>query len=202
MYTFSKNLGETKNVNINIRNELDSLDSEFGIYILYIRNNKFVRCSCFDDTDKAGDPNCNKCFGSGYFASVQKFKTIESATSAYSSSNKIKTQPIGIVDQKDEVFYLAYKTLPKERDFILKVTWKDNKPIDVIKVLEVSNVYDMRGDNGRTEVFGAHVTNRADMVRTFDRMLKSFPNKVLSLLGKGGTYIWPEKLLTKKEEND
>ena len=32
-----------------------------------------------------------------------------------------------------------YEALPKERDFILKVSWKDGKPIDVIKVLEVTS---------------------------------------------------------------
>lgn len=202
MYTFSTQNKDINNVNINMRQELDSLSNEFGIHILYIRNNKFVRCTCFDDTEKTGDPKCKMCFGSGYFASIQKFKTIESSTSPYSSNNKTKPLAIGAVDNKEAVYYLDYSVLPKERDFILKVTWKDDKPIDVIRVLEIANVYEMRGDSGRVEAFGANTLNKADMVQTFDRMLKRLPPKATKLLGKGGKYIWPMKLLIPKNETD
>lgn len=202
MYEFSKNISEVKNVNIDLRHELNLLDSEFGIDILYIRNAKFVRCDCFNDLEKTGDPKCSKCFGSGYFASIQKFKTIESSVSAYSSNNKVQVQPIGAIDNKDEVYYFEYEALPKERDFILKVSWKDGIPIDVIKVLEVANIYEMRGTHGRVEVYGVHVDNRPDEVIKFDKMLKRLPLKAKRILGKGDKFIWPLKLLTKTEETN
>lgn len=202
MYEFSKNISEVKNVNIDLRHELNLLDSEFGIDILYIRNTKFVRCDCFNDLEKTGDPKCPKCFGSGYFASIQKFKTIESSVSAYSSNNKVQIQPIGAIDNKDEVYYFEYEALPKERDFILKVSWKDGIPIDVIKVLEVDNIYEMRGTHGRVEVYGVHVDNRPDEVIKFDKMLKRLPLKAKRILGKGDKFIWPLKLLTKTEETN
>ena len=200
MYNFSNSIGEIKNVEIDLRHELNLLNSEFSIDVLYIRNVKFVRCDCFDDFEKTGNPKCLKCFGSGYFASIQKFKTIESSISAYSSNNKIQAQPIGAVDQKDEVYYFEYNVLPKERDFILKVSWKDNKPIDVVKVLEITNIYEMRGTNGRVEVYGAHVNNRPDEVIKFNNVLHKLPLKAKRILGKGDKFIWPLKLLTKIEE--
>lgn len=200
MYEFSKSIGEIKNVEIDLRHELNLLNSEFSIDVLYIRNAKFVRCDCFNDLEKAGDPKCPKCFGSGYFASIQKFKTIESSVSAYSSNNKVQVHPIGAIDNKDEVYYFEYETLPKERDFILKVSWKDGIPIDVIKVLEVVNIYEMRGTHGRVEVYGVHVENKPDEVIKFDRMLKKLPSKAKRILGKGDKFIWPLKLLTKTEE--
>ena len=200
MYKFSNNISEIKNVEIDLRHELNLLNSEFSINVLYIRNAKFVRCDCFDDIEKTGNPKCPKCFGSGHFASIQKFKTIESSISAYSGNNKIKVQPIGAIDQKDEVYYFEYEALPKERDFILKVSWKDGKPVDVIKVLEVSNIYEMRGTNGRVEVYGVHVNNRPDEVVKFNNMLHKLPLKAKRILGKGDKFIWPLKLLTKIEE--
>lgn len=200
MYEFSKNIGEINNVNIDIRQELDSLNKEFGICVLYIRNAKFVRCDCFDDLEKTGDPKCPKCFGSGYFASIQKFKTIESANSPYSTNNKVQVKPIGAVDNKDEIYYFDYSVLPKERDFILKVTWKDNRPVDVIKVLEITSVYEMRGNGGRVEAFGAQVNNRPDEVIKFNNMLKQLPTKAKCILGKGNKFIWPIKLLISQGE--
>ena len=200
MYEFSKSIGEIKNVEIDLRHELNLLNSEFSIDVLYIRNAKFVRCDCFNDLEKTGDPKCPKCFGSGYFASIQKFKTIESSVSAYSSNNKVQVHPIGAIDNKDEVYYFEYETLPKERDFILKVSWKNGIPIDVIKVLEVVNIYEMRGTHGRVEIYGVHVENKPDEVIKFDRMLKKLPSKAKRILGKGDKFIWPLKLLTKTEE--
>ena len=200
MYEFSKNIGEITNVEIDLRHELNLLNSEFSIDVLYIRNIKFVRCDCFDDLEKTGDPKCPKCFGSGYFASIQKFKAIESSISAYSSNNKVQVQPIGAIDHKHEVYYFEYEALPKERDFILKVSWKDGKPIDVIKVLEVTNVYEMRGTNGRIEVYGVHVNNKPDEVIKFNSVLHRLPSKAKRILGKGEKFIWPLKLLTKTEE--
>ena len=200
MYEFSKNLGDMTNVNIDLRREMNLLNNEFSIDILYVRNIKFVRCDCFNDLEKTGHPECPKCFGSGYFASIQKFKTIESSISAYSSNNKIQIQPIGVIDSKEEVYYFDYKVLPKERDFILKVTWKNGIPIDVIKVLEVSNVYEMRGTNGRIELYGAHINNRPDEVTKFNNMLKRMSLKAKRILGKGDKYICPLNLLTIKKE--
>lgn len=200
MYEFSKNLGEIANVNIDLRHELDLLNGEFSIDILYIRNIKFVRCDCFNDLEKTGHPDCPKCFGSGYFASVQKFKTIESSISAYSGNNEIRVKPIGAVDSKEEVYYFNYEVLPKERDYILKVTWKNGIPVDVVKVLEITNVYEMRGNNGRVEVYGAHINNRPEDVVKFNNMLKRMPSKAKRILGKGDKYICPMNLLTKKEE--
>ena len=200
MYEFSKNIGEITNVEIDLRHELNLLNSEFSIDVLYIRNIKFVRCDCFEKKEKTGDPKCPKCFGSGYFASIQKFKAIESSISAYSSNNKVQVQPIGAIDHKDEVYYFEYEALPKERDFILKVSWKDGKPIDVIKVLEVTNVYEMRGTNGRIEVYGVHVNNKPDEVIKFNSVLHRLPSKAKRILGKGEKFIWPLKLLTKTEE--
>lgn len=202
MYNFSNNIGEIKNVEIDLRKELNLLNCEFSIDVLYIRNTKFVRCDCFNDLEKTGNPKCPKCFGSGYFASIQKFKTIESSVSAYSNNNKIQIQPIGAIDQKDEVYYFEYEALPKERDFILKVSWKDNKPVDVIKVLEITNIYEMRGTNGRVEVYGVHVNNRPDEVIKFNNMLHKLPLKAKKILGKGDRFIWPLKMLTKIEKQN
>ena len=202
MYKFTDKTSEVKNVEINMRQEANSLINEFGINVLYIRNCKYVRCSCFDDLNKTGDPNCKICMGSGYFASIQKTQAIESSNSAYSDSNSIAQMPIGVTDQKNEIYYIRHNLNPKERDYILKVTWDINgNPIDIVKVLEIVNVYEMRGDNGRIELTGCVVNDRTDMVRSFTQMLKQLPPKAKNYLAKGGKSIWPSILLNKRNKN-
>lgn len=197
MYKFTNKELEMRNVEIDLRRDAKLLTEEFGINALYVRNCKFVRCRCFDDLNKTGDPNCKLCMGTGHFASIQKIQTIESSNSPYSSSNAIEHTPIGITDQKNEVYYIRHQFNPKEKDMILKVTWdKQGYPIDVVKVLEIINVYEMRGDNGRVELNGCIVNNRTDLVKSFTDTLHSLPRPVVSQLLKGGKSIWPNKLLS------
>ena len=181
MYKFTDKESEVRNVEINLRHEAETLTSEFGINVLYIRNCKFVRCRCFDDLNKTGDPNCKLCFGTGHFASIEKIQAIESSNSAYSSDSSITQLSIGVTDQKNEVYYIRHPFVPKERDMILKVTWdSQGYPIDIVKVLEIINVYEMRGDKGRVELNGCLVNDRTDLVRPFTKILSSLPRKAVS----------------------
>lgn len=196
MYKFSDKVGtEFRNVDIDLRHETQILTEEFGINVLYVRNNKFVKCKCFDDLNKIGDSKCPYCHGSGYFNSIQMIPAIESSNSPYSSTNNIDKLKIGVIDQKNEIYYIKHKYTPKERDFVIKVTWdKDKNPVDVVKVLELVNIWDTRGDNGRTEFFACLTNNRTDLVDIFTKTIKSLPHKAIQELLKGGKYIWPAKL--------
>lgn len=197
MYKFTTMEWDMKNVPIDLRDDAHKLIEEFGINILYIRNCKFVRCRCFDDLHKTGDPNCPLCMGTGYFASIQKIKAFESSNSAYSSTNSIVQTKVGTTDQKNEVYYIEYKYTPKTRDFILKVTWDaKGNPIDVLQVLEIVNVYEMRGDKGRLEVTGCLINDRTDLMVPYNKALKGLSKKGLGELLRGGKYIWPSNFLT------
>lgn len=196
MYKFTNKESELHNVEIDLRHDAELLTSEFGINVLYVRNCEFVRCGCFDDLNKTGDPDCKLCMGTGHFASIQKIKAIESSNSAYSSENAIKATPIGTTNQKNEVYYIRHQYNPKERDVILKVTWdKQGYPVDILQVLEIINVYEMRGDSGRVELNGCIINNRTDLVKPFTNVLHTLPKKAVAQLLKGGKSIWPNKLL-------
>lgn len=196
MYKFTNTISEVNNVEINLRRESEMLTEEFGIDVLYIRNCKFVRCKCFDDLNRIGKPDCPLCFGTGHFASIEKVKAIESSNSAYSSENGITQTGVGVSNQKNEIYYIRQQFNPKERDMILKVTWDSNgNPIDILQVLEITNVYEMRGDHGRTELNGCLINSRTDLVIPFKKVLNQLPKKAVSQLLKGGKSIWPNKLL-------
>lgn len=202
MYKFTNKELEVRNVEINLRHDAKLLTDEFGIDVLYVRNCKFVRCRCFDDLNKTGNPDCPLCMGTGYFASIQKVKTIESSNSAYSSTNSIEQTNIGATDQKNEVYYIRHQFNPKERDMILKVTWdKQGYPVDIVQALEIVNVYQMRGDKGRVELNGCLINNRTDLIKPFSDVLSSLPKKAVAQLLKGGKCIWPNKLLSNSEDN-
>ena len=185
------------NVPIDMRHNAEILTQEFGIDVILIKNCKFVKCTCFDDLNKTGDPKCKFCHGSGWFSSMQKIKAIESSngTPYFNTSFLFNNRGIGITDQKMEVYYIRQQYNPKERDIILKVTWKNNIPVDVVKVLEINSVYEMRGDNGRNELNGCTIIDRTDMVTTYNKMLKSIPIKAIKEMAKGGKSIWPNLVM-------
>ncbi len=193
MQTYStKTDNEFRNVDIDIRHEAQILTEEFGIKVLYLRQNKFIKCRCFDDLNKTGNAKCKLCHGSGYFNSIQRIPAIESSNSPYSSNNSIAKLQIGVTDQKNEIYYIQQQYNPKERDFIIKVTWdKNGKPIDVVKVLELINIWDTRGDNGRTEFFACLTNNRTDLVSSFNETIKTLPRQAITELVKGEKSIWP-----------
>lgn len=202
MYKFTDKRTEVNNVDIDMRRNAEGLINEFGINVLYVRNCKFVKCRCFSDLDKTGNPDCPYCMGSGFFASIEKVRAIESSNSAYSSTNSIAQLPIGVTDQKNEVYYIGHEVTPKERDYLLKVTWdKKGRPTDIVKVLEIVNVYEMRGDSGRVELTGCVINDRTDMVKTFSKVLRQLPPASVQYLAIGGRSIWPSQILTSKDEH-
>ena len=198
---YNINKSDVFNVDIDLRYETQGLTDEFAISLLYIRNCKFVKCKCFNDLNKTGDPDCPLCMGSGYFASLEKIRVIESGIQPYRSENFTIQQKIGTTDQKTEVYYIRHQYNPKERDFLMKVSWKNGKPIDVLKVFQIISVYEMRGDNGRLEVTGCVTDNRTDLVIPFSKILKKIPYKAINLLSKGEKTIWPGMIFTKKNKN-
>ena len=181
------------NVPIDMRYNAEILTEEFGIDLIFVKQCKFVKCKCFDDLHKTGDPSCKLCHGTGYLMSMQKVKAIESSTGQpYFDTNILRNlRGIGITDQKFEVYYIRQQYNPKERDYLLKVTWKDGMPVDVIKVLEIQLVYEMRGDNGRNELNGCVINDRTDLVKTYNDALKALPFKAVKEMAKGGKSIWP-----------
>lgn len=196
MYKFTDKSKDIWNVEIDLRYESDGLISEFGIDVLYVRNCKFVRCRCFDDLNKTGDPKCPICFGTGHFASIEKLQCIESSNSPYSSTNSLQQTNIGVTDEKNEIYYIRHDKTPKIRDMILKVTWdKDKNPVDVVQVLEITNIYEMRGTGGRVELDGCLINDRTDLVKPFSDSIKRLTRKGMNQLLKGGKYIWPSHLL-------
>ena len=198
MYKFTNQTTEVSNVDIDLRKEAEGLIKEGGGGGGGVRNCKFVKCKCFDDTNKCGDPNCKLCFGSGYFASMEKIPAIESSSRNTNASSSgyggLRQTDIGVTNQTAEVYYIQQQYTPKSRDMLLKVTWdKQGNPVDIVKVLEITDVYEMRGDNGRIELNGCSISERTDLVRSFNTILKSLPQKAVNQLSKGGKCIWPSK---------
>lgn len=195
---YNYNRSDMWNVPIDMRYESNGLINEFGVEMLYIRNCKYVKCKCYNDLHKAGDSKCPYCHGSGYMASIEKVKLIESSNGKpYMWNNFLKRLNIGSIDQKADVLYIQQFFNPKERDFVLKVTWdqKLNIPIDIIKVFNLIDIYEMRGDNGRTELYGCLTENRPDLIDPFYKTLRSIPQKAVQTLLKGGKFVWPTALI-------
>ena len=182
---------DIRNVPIDMRYEMDMLTEEFGYDMLYVRNCKFVKCKCFNDLHKSGDASCPICHGFGYLNSIELIKAFESSTKPYMWDNFLNKSQVGVTNQKNEVIYVRQFYNPKERDFILKVTWNDGMPADILRVYEIVGIYEMRGDNGRVELYGCSINDMTRLVEPFTKTLRHIPKIAVKTLLKGGKYIWP-----------
>lgn len=153
--------------NINLRKEVDYILNNFGIKVLYVRNSKYARCSCYDELYKSGNIKCKKCLGSGklttlevmtMFISDDKYYSKLSAAGKYNASiGKAITR-----HNKDIAF----------NDFILIVGSANNIVTDVKTVYRINNVNNVRCDNGRIEYNELDILSDDIYTRMYDDLVK------------------------------
>jgi hypothetical protein len=179
------------NYNIDLRKEIELLQNDFSIDILYIRNTKYIRCKCFNTLYNAGDPSCNICFGNGHLTSVEKMKDI---TQSASSVGDMRTTNLGSMEKGNSVHYLKYDTLPRVRDIILIAGWdRTGCPTDILKVYEIVGVDDVRGDKGRVEFYTVNAKVRPDLLTQSKEKINMLPYGAKKILAEGKRYVWPLK---------
>lgn len=186
------------NLPINLREQFAGLNQSFGYDMLYVRNCKYVKCSCFNESYGSPNPECPLCFGSGYFASIEKVHCIEKSPFRGKDNNKLTQSDIGSFDAGEIHIYAEFQTLPKNKDFLIKVTWdKHGRPVDVLRVCEIQNAHEYRMDGGRCELCKLIAKERPDKLDLFKTQLKQLSPSLKQQLARGGKAIWQYKPLTK-----
>lgn len=152
--------------NIDFREELKVMEKEFSIKVLYLNSNKYIKCKCFNDLYKSGNPKCNLCCGSGRLTTLQLVNTI-----MYNSTGTSIASELGNMVKDNNVFIFNHKIQLKEKDIVLVVGFKNGFISDLKEMYEVDYVDIVRGDRGRVE-YQVCYTNSAN------RLIKGYANAI------------------------
>lgn len=177
-----------KKQQIDLRNHLKILQNEFSYDILYNRATKYIKCRCFDAVYKSGDPKCPICSGAGYGTSLEKMRIIEYTP----TKTGLQQAEFGEYNDRTKTFFMTYRDVPKEKDFIIILKWnKDKTPSNVMEVYQVQSAIPVRGDRGRIEFYSVKACLAPDMRQQFSRNLPRLPRQVKRALAEGKRYVWP-----------
>lgn len=178
---------------IDARGELDFIIESNKLNVLYVRANTRSRCKCYDPLHKDGSANCKICGGSGLLSSIEKMEVFcnpMSMDDAIRLSGQRRTE-VGDANIMTQTFYLKHNERPKAGDRILIVGYdKHNLPTEVKESSIVSVVREVRGFNGRVEMYKIICRTSAPMLDKDQKRLNCIPNAQKAKLMKGVRYQW------------
>lgn len=142
-------------IDINLREELDALLDEYGHYVLLQRSSRRLRCRCWHEVRREGDPNCPYCLGRGRVSRIERHKVrYSSGLSTIQRPMATTLSPVGPSWVDGKLFYFKHNVEVQTGDFIYEVGWSaknKKKPTHLISAYLINDVYEYRGDNGRIE---------------------------------------------------
>lgn len=174
---------------INLREEIESMLDSYGLKALYIRENKYARCRCYNQLHRSGDSTCKICGGFGHLTAIEPVKFIYDNN--YFRDGEAENKGLGITSNESIIMYTSYKTQPKTKDRVYITNWIGSVPQEISRVYIVSSVDEMRMDNGRVEGYTVTAKLRTDLLKNANASLNALDNASKVKLGKGGKHIWP-----------
>lgn len=133
-----------------LKQEFESILSEYGYPALLVRSEQKVRCSCYDRKTQSSSRTCPTCFGLGFVPLVEKHTVREMDTGVPMAYPLISE---GASFGEMSVGGRAYFFLPDVNispgDLILDVSWKKGFPVlNGGSIWEVSHVDPQRFKKG------------------------------------------------------
>lgn len=142
---------------ISINNNFDNVIEKYGNYILLVRHDKKVKCTCWNNQYQAPTKSCKKCLGTGYIFKAEKFKARSmGAAIPETLPRALKDSELGEVIISSRMFYLSRNVEPDIQDYIIECEWDQfNRPVfgKYSGVYEINYAEPFRGDNGNVEFF-------------------------------------------------
>lgn len=180
------------NVDLDIRKEVSLLQKEFSIDILYVRANKYIRCKCFNMLHQVGDPDCHICLGNGHITTIEKLSVITHGLQTQRPNAEIAITELGMAATPFLAFYFEYNMMPRVRDIIIFVGYNTFGQIqDVKKVCVVTAVDEIRGENGRIELYSVNATVRPELYKSVQRAINKLDDTAKADIARGVKYVWP-----------
>ena len=174
---------------INLRQELSEFNRDYGIRALYVRENKYARCRCFDPLHRTGDTSCTICGGFGHLTAIESIRFVYDNN--YYRDGEMENKSIGLRSSESVQLYMEHDARPKTKDRIYIANWIGDVPEEIDRVYIISAVDEMRMDNGRVEGYMVIASLRTDLVENANKSLSMLDRKSRIALGKGGKHIWP-----------
>lgn len=179
-------------IDIDLREDFQNMNNQFGLKILVIRKNKNTRCKCWSPLNSDGDSNCKICGGSGKLNIIEQVQGIHEQISSSNTSAVIKMTELGLSIANTIVMYFDFKVAPRPQDRIFIVGY-DNKgiPVDIKKSCTVVSVEPVRGDRGRLELYKVYAKYAPEKIKLDQRRLNAIPVIDKAKIVKGVRYTWP-----------
>lgn len=173
---------------IDLRKEFEILQSNFSLSILLIRNNNNTRCKCYDPLHRDGTRKCKICGGTGKISSIEKIDVIHQNAN---KDNNLKLTEVGLSITNTISFYIDRKHFPKVSDQIFIVGFDNHGlPVDIKKSCSIVSVQEIRGDNGRNELFQVYAKYSPDKIKIDQKRLNSIPLEHKKKIAEGKRYVW------------
>ena len=174
---------------IDLRKEILTLLKDFGLNALYVRENKYVRCVCYNPLHRSGESSCKVCGGFGHLTAIESVRLIYD--NDYYRNTEATNQGLGIVNEDKVTFYMDHKMQPKVKDRVYITSWLNKIPEEILRVYIITSVDEMRMDDGRIEGYTVVAKLRPDLVQNANSSLMALDYPAKIEIGKGGRHLWP-----------
>ncbi|URZ09259.1 hypothetical protein [Clostridium felsineum] len=164
----------------NLRNEFRNLQHDFGEDILYIKINDSIKCSCFNEFYKVGDPDCLKCLGTGFNITIEKTKVIN-----YNSmKNTVQHSKVGEIYSPIYTLYFDHTKNPEIKDRICLSEFSENQ-INIKAVCEITGTNAEKGSLGRNEFYTVQAKTRPELLTQTQNFFNNLSSDNKELIIKG-----------------
>jgi len=133
-----------------MKEEIEDLIRQGGVFGLHLRQLPRFKCGCFDPTTKSTNPRCPHCFGLGVRTRLEIVRGVYGGRGTLLGLARAldEIRP-GIVDEHSELWALPLPAFPQTNDKIFRCEWKIVSgvpvyPVSVLSVLEVNFTYLVR----------------------------------------------------------
>lgn len=149
-----------------LRDDFDGILRDFGHNVLVVKQNKKLRCSCYNEKNQEVTRTCPVCFGLGYVPVIEKHTVRErSMAMPETLARAIADEPFGQMIVNGKTFYCRWNAGLSLKDLIIDVDWSPaGKPIyNGGDILEINYIDPKRFEGG--QVTYLKVSTRDEPVR-------------------------------------
>ena len=136
---------------MNLRQEFDDILAQYGYNALLVREDKRLRCSCWNEKTQEADRECPVCYGLGWTPVVEKHTIRDMDTSVPETLALLgELASLGQVAVPGRFYYMRHDVQVEPQNLIIEVDWSlTGKPIyNGGGVFEVSHVDTRRFERG------------------------------------------------------
>lgn len=116
---------------MDLRYEFEEILRQYGHPILLVRQDKKIRCSCWNEKTQEADRTCPVCFGLGWNPIVEKHTIrTEDVTIPETLARVNQSGDFGQIAVPSRAWFFRYNAQVDTKDLIVDVDWTDTgKPV-------------------------------------------------------------------------